>query len=358
MKIVIKKGKDLMIKTLARDIDYICRVCDKELARLDGKTILVTGATGLIGFNLVSALSACKYRMNVLAFVRNQSKAEDMYKEIADRIKFIVGDITEKIEIEEPVDYIIHAASQTASKAFINEPVETILTAVNGTRSMLELAKKKSVSGFMYLSTMEIYGMPETSEKIMENHATNLDTMAVRSSYPESKRMCETLCKAYQSEYHIPTKIVRLTQTFGPGVKYGDGRVFAEFARCVIENRNIVLHTKGKTERNYLYTADAVTGILTVLLNGTEGEAYNMANENTYCSIYDMAKMVIEKCGNKEIEVVVEEHDCNDLGYAPTLKMNLDTQKIRNLGWKPTVGLSQMYEKLICSMKESSERDE
>lgn len=341
-----------MKKALARDIDYVCKVCDKELAQLEGKTILITGATGLIGFNLVSVMVACKYHVNVLALVRNQSKAEKLYGEMANHIQFLVGDVTKSMEIAEAVDYIIHAASQTASKAFINEPVETILTAVNGTRNMLELAKKKSVSGFVYLSTMEVYGAPETSEKILENHGTNLDTMSVRSSYPESKRMCETLCKAYQSEYHIPTKIVRLTQTFGPGVKYEDGRVFAEFARCVIEKRNIVLHTKGETERNYLYTSDAVTGILTVLLNGTEGEAYNMANESTYCSIYDMAKMVTESCGNKEIEVVVEEHEYNNLGYAPTLKMNLDTQKIRNLGWMPTVGLPQMYENLIYSMKE------
>ncbi len=342
-----------MVKSLKRDINYICNICDKELALLEGKTVLITGATGLIGFNLVSVLATCKYHINILALIRNQNKAEIMYDGIDNKkVKYIVGDVTEVIEIKESVDFIIHAASQTASKAFVSNPVETILTSVNGTRNMLELAKKKSVSGFVYLSTMEVYGAPEKNEKITENHGTNLDTMMVRSSYPESKRMCETLCKAYQSEYHVPIKIVRLTQTFGPGVKYDDGRVFAEFARCVIEKKDIVLHTKGETERNYLYTADAVTGILKVLLRGIDGEAYNIANENTYCSIYEMAKMVAEKCGNSEIKVIVQEYNANNFGYAPILKMNLDTSKIRKLGWKPSVGIIQMYENLIFSMME------
>ena len=119
--------------------------------------------------------------------------------------------------------------------------------------------------------------------------------MNVRSSYPESKRLCESLCSAYASEYGVPAKVVRLTQTFGVGVSYNDGRVFAEFARCAIEGRDIVLKTKGQTKRNYIDIDDAVNAIFTVLLKGVAGEAYNVANEDTYCSIYEMANMVAEK---------------------------------------------------------------
>ena len=122
-------------------------------------------------------------------------------------------------------------------------------------------------------------------------------------------------------------KVIRLTQVFGPGVKYDDSRVFAEFARCVLEKKNIVLHTKGETKRNYLYTFDAVTAVLTVLLKGENGEAYNAANEETYCSIYEMAQMVANDIGN-DIFVEIVEKNINDFGYAPTLKMNLDTDEI------------------------------
>ncbi len=240
--------------------------------------------------------------------------------------------------------------SQTSSKAFVNEPVETIMTAIQGTKNMLDIASKSSCSGFVYLSSMEVYGTPLTDEKIYEDRPSNLNVMEVRTCYPESKRMCENLCVSYSSEYDVPAKVVRLTQTFGTGVQYNDGRVFAEFARCVVEGRNIVLKTKGETKRNYLYTADAVTAILTVLLDGEPANAYNAANEETYCSIYEMA-CEVAKLNEKGIEVVIEENnDLSKFGYAPTLKMNLSTDKLKALGWKPAYNLLDMYSRMIKTM--------
>jgi nucleoside-diphosphate-sugar epimerase len=339
------------------DLDMVCNNQSYDLSVLEGKTVLVTGATGLIGFALASSLLHYGKNKNnapkLIALVRNIEKAKAMYRDyMCDNLKFLVSDVTKQINIDEPIDYIIHGASQTASKAFVNEPVETIKTAIDGTVNMLELAKIKKVKSFVYLSSMEVYGSPQTDEKITESHSTNLDTMSVRTSYPESKRMCEALCTAYCKQYGVPAKVVRLTQTFGPGVAYNDGRVFAEFARCAIEKKDIILHTKGETKRNYLYTVDAVTAILTVLLKGTSGEAYNAANEDTYCSIYEMAEMVAEKCANNEIKVKLEIADENKFGYAPVLKMNLDTSKLRNLAWKPLVDLIDMFKNLCETMIE------
>ncbi len=254
------------------------------------------------------------------------------------------------------VDYIIHGASQTSSRAFIEEPIETITTALTGTKNMLEFARVNNVKGFVYLSSMEVYGSPLNDLKIDEKHGTNLDTMKVRSCYPESKRMCESLCASYSSEFGVPAKVVRLTQTFGPGVKYDDGRVFAEFARCAIERRNIVLKTKGETRRSYLYTEDAVNAILTVLYNGIPGQAYNAANEETYCSIYEMAKMVAGRFGDNSVKVLVEETNPEKLGYAPVLYMNLDTTKLHNLGWKAKFNLESMYQNMIEDMKINQKR--
>lgn len=221
------------------------------------------------------------------------------------------------------------------------------------------LAEKElnlTVKGFVYLSSMEVYGSPLNDLKIDEKHGTNLDTMKVRSCYPESKRMCESLCASYSSEFGVPAKVVRLTQTFGPGVKYDDGRVFAEFARCAIERRNIVLKTKGETRRSYLYTEDAVNAILTVLYNGIPGQAYNAANEETYCSIYEMAKMVAGRFGDNSVKVLVEETNPEKLGYAPVLYMNLDTTKLHNLGWKAKFNLESMYQNMIEDMKINQKR--
>ena len=318
------------------------------------KRVLVSGATGLIGQAIVKVL--LRENEHVIALVRSIERAESILGKANKNLEYIIGDICDIEPKNINVDYIIHGASQTSSRAFIEEPIETITTALLGTKNMLEFARINDVKGFVYLSSMEVYGSPLKDLKIDEKHETNLDTMKVRSCYPESKRMCESLCASYFSEFGVPAKVVRLTQTFGPGVKYNDGRVFAEFARCVIERRNIVLKTKGETKRSYLYIEDAVNAILTVLYNGISGEAYNAANEETYCSIYEMAKMVANKFGNNSVEVLIEETDAEKLGYAPVLQMNLDTTKICDLGWRAKFNLESMFQNMIEDMKMNQKR--
>ena len=313
-----------------------------------GKKVLVTGATGLIGQALVKRLLSLD--SIVLAVVRDLERARRLFGE-TENICYLISDVTELEPKYLDIDYIVHAASNTSSKAFINDPVGVINTAIEGTRRTLEIAKLSGVRGYVYLSSMEVYGTPATDEKIDELHGTDLNTMKPRTAYPESKRMCENLCTSYATQYGVPAKVIRLTQTFGPGVRYNDGRVFAELARCAIEGRDIVLHTKGETKRSYLYTEDAVNAILTVLINGGVGEAYNAANEETYCSIYEMAELVATKCAYGKIQVKIEEEDTSTFGFAPTLHLNLDTGKLQKLGWVPQTTLIDMYYQLISSMK-------
>lgn len=312
-------------------------------ALLKDKTVYITGATGLIGKSLVyELLGLC----NIVVQVRNKEKALNLF---GDKVEYVICDLLEKSNYQGSVDYIIHCANPTSSKFFVDKPVETINSAVNGTFNILEFAKEKKVDGFVFLSTMEVYGTPEKGHRVKENEGGSFDSAVVRNCYPLSKQTCESLCAGYASEYGLHTRVLRLTQTFGPGVEYNDGRVFAEFARCAIEKRNIVLKTKGETERDYLYTSDAVNAILTVLLHGNDGEIYTAANEETFCSIYDMAKMVAEM---NAIEVVIEEQDISKMGYANTLHIDLDTSKLRNLGWKAEVDLKEMFVRLIDDMRE------
>lgn len=323
---------------------------------LNNKTVLVTGATGLIGKTFIKRILEYNIKehgkIQVIAFVRNMEKAEKIFAGYdKSMITYMISDINIPVDYEGQVDYIVHGASVTSSQAFVQQPVETIMTAINGTKNVLQLAVQKKVKAFIYLSSMEVYGAPKTDDKITEAAGTDLDTMQVRTSYPESKRMCESLCSSYFKEYGVPVRVMRLTQTFGPGVEYNDGRVFAEFARCSIENKNIILHTHGETKRNYLYTEDAVDAILTVLKHGKDGEAYNVANEETYCSIYEMAQLVASISDNS-IKVVIDvDSNGSDRGYAPVLHMNLDCQKLRHLGWSPKCDLQSMYKALIESMR-------
>lgn len=322
-----------------------------DISALNEKKVFITGATGLVGRAIVSRIVSDCPQTKIIANVRNKERAEHVFGDYKNRIDLFVSDIKDIPPQNIGVNFIIHGASITDSKSFVQRPIEVIDDAVIGTKSILEFAHVNPVESVVYLSSMEVYGAPSTDDKISETNATNLDTMSVRSCYPISKRLCENMCTAYYSEYGVPAKVVRLTQTFGEGVEYDDKRVFAEFARCVIENRDIVLKTKGDTKRSYLYIDDAVNSILTVLLKGESGEAYNAANEATYCSIYDMAQMVAEQCAGNRINVIVDPQDPTVYGYAPVLKMNLSCDKLKGLGWKPTIGLETMFKRLIKYMK-------
>lgn len=320
---------------------------DFDMSVFKNKTFLITGATGLIGKLCVKSLLASNMNIKIYALVRNLEKAKSILGE-HENLTFIVQDILTPICINDTVDYIIHGASTTSSKDFVEKPVETILTTIEGTKNILEFAKKCNVKSVVYLSSLEIYGTQE-DENITENKYGYIDILNPRSSYSEGKKLAETLCISYGKEYCIPIKIARLSQTFGAGVMYNDNRVFAQFAKSVINKENIILHTKGETKRNYCYTTDAITGILTILDKGENCDAYNVANKDTYVSILDMAKML----ENTNTKVIIEIDSINR-GYNPTLKVCLNTSKLEELGWKAKVQLKEMYERLIESLMQQN----
>lgn len=345
-------------RTLQNDLDLILESNSVEWEKLKNKTVLVTGATGLIGSQIVLTLLNASAEKNlnitVLAVVRNKNKADHIFKYASSKsLKYVVQNILEPLKINEPIDYIIHGASITGSKDFVDYPVETIQTALKGTENILNLAKDKNIKGMVYLSSLEVYGVVDFDiKKVSEDMFGTIDPMSLRSSYSEGKRMVECLCAAYNGEYNLPIKVARLCQTFGPGVSYNDNRVFAQFARSIIEGKDIVLKTDGSTERNYCYVRDAVTGILTILLKGMPGQAYNVANKDTLISIKEMAEMLIDMYPESGTSLVFDiAEDVTKLGYNPKVKMNLDTSKIESLGWTAEVGLKEMFENLIESMK-------
>ncbi len=326
-----------MSREYEEDLMRICSADFIPWEKLRSKTVFITGATGLIGFNLVNGLLYANRKktlgMSILALVRDEARAKERFAAVVhakEPIQWIVGTVEELPAVAQSVDYIIHCAGQTASKAFVQRPVETIRTSILGTLQTLELARRKHVAGFVYASSMEVYGHPPKGHKVLETDVCGLSPLAVRNSYPVSKLQCESLCCAYASEYGIPVVIARLAQTFGPGVHPDDNRIFAEFGHCIQEKQDIVLRTKGETERSYLYAADAVTALLTILLKGQPGKAYNVADENTYCSIAEMAQKVAV---SNNIGVRFELDKENECGYPEPVYMDLDITQLRELGW-------------------------
>lgn len=324
---------------------------------LNGTCFFITGATGLIGSQLCKTLVKCNQlydaNITVAAYLRNPEKADKVFAGYQEGLTYVVGNLEADLSYDGPVDYLVHGASVTSSKAFVNKPVETILTAIDGTNRVLRFAAEKQVKKMVYLSSLEVYGTPDGSKgTIAEDDYGYINPLSVRSSYSEGKRMVENLCVAYASQFHVPVCIARLSQTFGAGVEYHDGRVFAEFARCAIEGKDIVLHTDGSTVRTYCYTADAVTALLKLLQDGATGEAYNVTNPDTACSIREMAELVAGLNPEKPISVRIEiPEDLASFGYNPQMVIRLNADKLVSLGWSPATDLTSMFRRTIESMK-------
>lgn len=343
---------------LRQDMEELA--ADKELSEgLRGKSVFITGATGLIGSQAVLALACMNRRQHsgikVIAMVRSPEKAKHIFGAFIESgdVELYCGDINERIDCDASVDYIIHGASATSSRYFVTHPAETIGTALNGTRNILDFAKEKGAKGMVYLSSLEVYGTPQPDrEWVAEADYGYIDPLSVRSSYSEGKRMAECMCAAYAAEYSVPVKIARLSQTFGAGVDYDDSRVFAEFARCAIEKKDIVLHTQGNTVRTYCYTKDAVSALFYLLLRGEPGDAYNVTNMDTAVSIREMAGLVCSLYPEDGISVKIEiPEDVAAFGYNPEMVIRLDSRKLQALGWRADADLKQMFTRMIDSMK-------
>ena len=329
--------------------DFVSSFPLREL--LHNRTILITGATGLIGSNLVHCLLALDCKIKVVAPIRDLKKAVRIFSQNElENIRLIECDIVSyNYDALCDIDFIIHCAAPTASKYFIEHPVETFDVIYSGTKVLLNYARKRQIKGFVYLSSLEVYGeIYDDSKPVCEDSQGYLDIMAVRSSYPMAKRAAENLCCIYAAEYGVPVMVARLTQTTGAGIALDDNRVIAQFARLATYGNDIVLHTTGESARPYCYTTDAVSAILYILFKGQKGNVYNVANENTYISARDMAEFVRVNF-NPSIKVRVELK--NDMGYAPVTKLNLSTEKLKGLGWLPRYGLYEIFDRLIKSLR-------
>lgn len=330
---------------LQEDIESVIAEVDL-FKRFKETTVLITGATGLIGSMLVRVFHAANenYDLNISIFgqIRNLDKAKALFSSLLDS-----ADVHMVTTDDVACDYIIHTVSPTTSKFFIEHPVETIKTSVGTTMSILEVAKKHSAT-MVYLSSMEEYGIPYESGQVMtEDKIGIIDHLNVRSSYSESKRLCECLCASYAKEYGVDVKIARLAQTFGAGIPLTDNRMPMQFAKAAANGIDIVLHTEGKSISNFVYLTDAVTGILTILTKGVAGEAYNICNDRETRSVKEIAELVAERVAGGKIGVKIDIPENKNLGYAPDTALRLCSGKLKDLGWEAKIKMEEAYRRVV-----------
>ena len=324
-----------------------------DWSSLKGSSVLVTGGTGLVGSVIVRTLlyanKTIDAGIDITLIVRNPSKAALLFEDDFDSLNIIEADLGKGISVEGKYDYIIHCASITNSAMMVKNPVETIDTSYRGTFAMLELARQSNSKGMVYVSSMEAYGVTtERMNPITEEKLGTVDLSNVRSSYQEGKRICELLCTSFAHEYGVKVCSARLAQTFGYGVSSAETRVFAQFARSILDRHDIVLHTKGDSVGNYCDTTDTVAAILCLLTSGVAGDTYNVANEANSCKINEMASLCADRISKGAISVIYDIPESNTFGYAPATCMRLDASKMRSLGWTPLFSLEDMYTHLIA----------
>lgn len=343
-------------KIIQEDLDSII-ASDLEWSRLEGKTILVTGANGFLPAYMVETilyLNEIKFKnkAKVIALVRNINKAKlrfDIYNKRND-LEFLVQDVCDPINLMDKIDFIIHAASQASPKYYGVDPVGTLNPNVIGTNNLLQLAYKKLVESFLFFSSGEIYGdVKENQIPTTEKDYGYLDPTQIRSCYAESKRMGENMCISWLHQYGIPIKIVRPFHTYGPGMALDDGRVYADFVADIISNRDIVMKSDGAASRAFCYITDATIAFFTVMLKGENGEAYNVSNSNCEIKILDLAKILVDLIPLKKLKVIRDESNRTSYLRNPITRNCPDSSKIISLGWRTNIGLKEGFNRTIWS---------
>jgi UDP-glucuronate decarboxylase len=202
--------------------------------------------------------------------------------------------------------------------------------------------------GFLFVSSSEVYGSVERADSITEDDYGIVDPTQVRSCYAEGKRAGEALCVAWGHQYGIPCKIVRPFHTYGPGLLPDDGRVFSDFAFNMIRSEDIVMRSDGSARRAYCYVADAVSGFFSVLLDGEQGTAYNVANADAELSVLELAEMLVGLYPERELRVVRQSPVAGST-YTPSTFQRLvpSVDRLKALGWRAKVSPRQGFRRMI-----------
>ena len=340
------------------DVRYVAQL-DLPWERLKNKSVLLSGATGLIGSFLIDVIleknHADDLNCTVYALGRNEEKAKKRFSahEGDGHLVFIPYDIKNPFVRDDlgTIEYVLHLASNTHPIQYSTDPIGTITTNIIGLQNMLDFAAAHHAERFGFASSNEIYGENRgDSEFFDEDYCGYINPNTLRAGYPESKRCGEALCQAYKAQKGLDVVVFRLTRSYGPTMLMSDSKAISQFIKKGIAGEDIVLKSAGTQYYSYQYVADSVSGLLTILLCGTSGEAYNIAEEHSDIMLKDLAAIIASMNGK---QVIFELPDAVEAaGYSKATKARLDGSKLAALGWKPRYDIRSGMRRTIDILKE------
>lgn len=335
--------------------------CNYKWEMLRGKSVAISGGTGMIGSFIVDVLmyqnDVMDLDTHIYVLGRSREKACDRFGKYmaCDKFHFVCHDINEQLDtadkLQSGIDYIIHAASNTHPAAYAGDPIGTISANVLGTKYFLDFAGKAGCKRFVFLSSVEIYGENRgDTDKFYEGYLGYIDCNTLRAGYPESKRTGEALCQAYRKQWGLDIVIPRLSRIYGPTMLMSDTKAISQFILKGAYGEDIVLKSEGTQLYSYAYVADAASAIIKLMLEGENGQAYNVASDASDLTLRELAEQIADYVGKN---VVYELPDkAESTGWSKATKALLDCEKLKGTGWKSLYGMKDGIIRTIDILRE------
>ena len=313
-----------------KDLDTVCSNMP-ALAGLAGRTVLISGASGQIGSAVTDILLHAGLGIKVIAAGRSEAKIRGRFGNRPDLSFFQYEAMSDKRDLP-AADVYICGAGNSSPDMIASKPVETIIANINGLRGMLEAAKASEDARVLYISSSEVYGNINSSDPIMENTSGKIDISDPRSSYPEAKRTAESLAVSFAAEYGTDAVIVRPGHMYGPTASASDRHISSTMGYDAAAGRDIVLKSDGSQKRSYLYILDVAAALITMLIRGKTGEAYNIADPSADMTIRELAELFAAS-GNVRLCFDIPTSD-EKKAFNPMRNSCLNGEKLMGLGWK------------------------